>query len=541
LPNRSVCGAAGAGTGAGADTGAGAGADTGADTDTAAGAGWLIDARSGCPPNGPMMLNTRFRTGFFIPLALPFAALVAAACSETVREYDGAEGGMGGGPGPASSSTSTGSGGAGGGAGGSGGSGGSPGPVCMPGQPAYAGPLCGAPEMPCHMLASDMLPNPPAFRNDAPAIAVDPNCEPQIAYSVAVGGYKGFHAKRGANGKFIEEPTPFPYAFGGINVGADGTSFILSYAGSFDTTMFRRSGGLWDPGVPLPGDNFAYPRGLARDANGMLHVGGSTKDNHAFHAVFDPALSTWTSTPLGPVGTPQVALAVTPGGTPHLAYWNPVNGMWALHWQSPPLAPEPTVPLNGGVLGAGSQMHSIAVTPDAADPIGAAHILVLRNSAITEAQELIHAARYGGKWSYMVIDQEKTVGVSYCDTPPKSAGEICDYDYEEIAPIGIVASQGGDSIAAYNKVHREGTRIANCMDPMFCYWDSVVDTSAGQIVLATFAGTTLIAQSILETDVIVQSGTAVLDTIGRIHIAVYERPSGQSDTSVRYIQVGTPL
>jgi hypothetical protein len=302
--------------------------------------------------------------------------------------------------------------------------------------------------------------------------------------------------------------------------------------------MYRRLNGQWDPGVPLPGETFAYPRGLASDANGKLHVGASTKGNTAIHAVFDPALSTWMVTPLGAVGTPQVALAVTPDGTPHVAYWSPVNGMWVLHWHSPPFGSEPAVPLNGGSLGAGSQMHSIAVTPDVADPLGAAHILVLRNAGMTQAQEIVHATRYGGKWSYLAIDQEKDIGASYCNAGPKVQGEMCTYDYEEIVPIGIVASQGGSSIAVYNKVHREGSLIADCKDPVFCYWVPLADSSTGEVVLATFDGNTLIAQSILPTDVVIQSGAVALDTIGRLHIAVYERPPGQSDTSVRYILVG---
>lgn len=473
-----------------------------------------------------------------MPLGALFLLVGGVGCAEAVREYG--SGGSGGDPGSTSSSSGGvgGAGGAGGGVGGSGGAGGAPALVCMPGQPAYAGPLCGPPGMPCKLLADENVQSPPAFRNDAPAVTADLNCEPQLAFSVAENGFHGFHARRDDAGQFVVDETPFEFASGGIAVGADGVTYVLAYAGAFNAAMFRRGPAGWDAGVPLPGSNFAFARGFARDAGGILHVGSSNKENSAIHAIFDPAASTFAVALLAPVGTPQVALGLGPDGAPHLAYWSAVNGMWVLNWNSPPQIPEEAVPLNGGSLDIGSQMHSIAVTPDPMEPSGAPHILVLRNTAVSEAQELVHATRYAGQWSYMAIDQEKIVGASHCNLGPKQAGETCDYDYEEIIPIGIVASQGGDSIAVYNKVHRMGTLVSDCMDPNFCFWQPLADNSTGQIVTATFNGEALVAQGSVGANAIIQSGTAAIDTIGRVHIALYDRPPGQNGSTARYLLVG---
>ncbi len=43
------------------------------------------------------------------------------------------------------------------------------------------------------------------------------------------------------------------------------------------------------------------------------------------------------------------------------------------------------------------------------------------------------------------------------------AGQTCDYDYEELSLIDIVASQGGGVSVVYNKVHRMGSLVAICM------------------------------------------------------------------------------
>jgi hypothetical protein len=254
--------------------------------------------------------------------------------------------------------------------------------------------------------------------------------------------------------------------------------------------------------------------------------------------VFDPMASTWSLVPLGPSGTPRVALAVAPEGTPHLAYWSNAGGSWSLSWHTPSMGAETAVPLNGSSLELASQMHSIAVTSEAMNPGGSPHILVVRNLPVPQAHELLYAYRAGGKWAFMPIDQEKVAGANYCNYSPTQPGETCNFDYETIIPIGMVASQGGTVGAVYNKVHRIGTLMANCNDPMFCYWQPSADNSAGEIVVATYAGGALAAKSTVGANALIQSATAAIDTIGRIHIAVYESPPGQSGTTVRYLLVG---
>lgn len=507
--------------------------------------GSLIDAGVRLSPNDRMMLRTSFRSGLFLSSALPlgalFLAVSGAGCAETIREYDTGSGGSG------SSSSSSGAGGVGGvgggdvgGAGGSGGVGGAPPLECMPGQPFYAGPLCGDPSMPCKLFNDEMLQSPPSFRNDAPAVAADPNCEPQIMYSTAEGGFKGFYAKRGpGNAQFVEEQTPFPFAFGGLAVGSDGAAFALAYGGAFNVTMYRYGEGGWDAGSPLPGENLAYPRGLARSENGTLHVGARAKDDTVLYALFDPVASSWSAAPLGSSGTAQVALAVTPAGTPHLAYWDsiPGGGGWALFWATPGFAPEIAAPLNGNTLESASQLHSIAVAPDASSQDGAPHILMVRNVAGGNTQEIVVVLRNGGSWLITAIDQEKVANVKLCNFIPMNTGELCDFDYEEIFPIGIVASQGGEVLALYNKVNRIGTMVANCNDPMFCYWMPQSDNSTGQINVAKFKDGALTAQGSVAVSTIIQSGAAALDTIGRVHIALYDRLPNQGST-VRYLLLG---
>lgn len=404
--------------------------------------------------------------------------------------------------GGASTSGSGGAGGSGGGSSGVGGFGAGPSAPCAPpNEPSVPpAPLCGSGAVPCQVLDEELLPAPPAYRNDAPALSLDPFCRPRILFSRAENGqYEGFFAVRKAKGDWTVDSTPFAMATAGLVSIAPDVPVALVNDGAFGASLWSFSAEGWSlvEGVPEEGTNFA--RGFAVGKNGELFA--------AFRGPGDELLfgrygSSWHIDVLGATPTPP-PVVVSPEGVPHVIAWEAESGAWSLHWHSPPLPDEIFSSLEESLL-ADVQRPVLAVTAaDAVNPQGKPHVLHLTPvpPAIPgPAFELSYTTRTGDDhWTQWPIEtvQEGTT----------------------VIPLGIVTDEAGSVRLFYSRVKFDAP-------------------SAGQLLVASPDPAGGVSQVAVVTEGSSPIGaTFDRDGAGRIHVALYEF-NATSDIGIRYLVLG---
>ncbi|MRG97910.1 hypothetical protein [Polyangium spumosum] len=401
----------------------------------------------------------------------------------------------------AASSGSGGDGGIGGGSSGAGGFGAGPSAPCVPaeGPEGPPSPLCGPGATPCQVLHDELLPVPPAFRNDAPALSLGASCQPQILFSSAENGqYNGFYAARKAPGDWQVSPTPFAMATAGlVSVGA-GLPVALVNDGAFGASLwsFTAEGWVLVADVPAAGTHLA--RGFALGKHGELFAGFRGPGDELLFGRYG---SSWNVEALG--GTPSpFAVAVSPEGVPHMVAWEAKSGAWALHWHAPPLPDEILLPLEGSLL-ADLQRPALAVTAaDEVNPEGRPHVLHLTPvppEIPGPELELSYATRTGEHhWTQWPIE-------------PVEPGTT-------VIPLGIV-TDGAASVRLF-------------------YARSKFDApSAGQLVVASRDPSFGLSQAVVAEGFSPIGATFERDGAGRIHVALYEFHA-TSDIGVRYLVLG---
>ena len=393
----------------------------------------------------------------------------------------------------------------------------------------FAGALCGPPERPCALGADEAVDPEARFRNEAPAIAVDLRCAPEVAFSVAEGGYEGRFARRSAGGVWAPEATPFPLARVGLTHDpGDDAALALTYDGAFGTALWRRAGEAWAAVGGLPGLNTASAFGFARAEDGALHAAVVTDLSDLRYASFD---GTWSSSQVDVQATPSAALAVDAEGAPHLAYWSSAQGAtWELRYAAPPAAPEV-------IAGLGSNLLEVSRVGIAAVS-GAPHAL----AALQEPgglHRLVLARRVGpGAWTVEAIAAEDDAGAKLCAGEPQASGEVCAFDYVRYRPLAIVGSAGGDVRALFARVRYQGSLVGSCTDLPFpvCSWALKEDTTATEVGIA-WPSEQGPKWAVVAGGGVVEAATAAVDAGGRIHVAAYERAGLEADLWVRYLRL----
>lgn len=405
--------------------------------------------------------------------------------------------------------------------------------ACVDDNLPYAGPLCGPPGQPCTLSADEAVEAAHHFRNEAPAIAFNAACDPEVAFSIAEGGYFGYFARRVGVDSWSTEATPFPLARVALaHEPAGDAPLALAYDGAFGTSLWRREAGQWKSIAPLPGKNIASARGFARAPMGPLHAAVVADDGAVRHAIHDGA---WQSTAIGGDAPASAAVALDPAGDPHLTFWSSKNLTWELYYAAPPEPPELVFPLGSNVLEL--QQHGIAVVPGDGNPLDAAPYVLAARQLAGGLHELVLAHRISQqKWIVEVVIAEDDKDAKLCDGEPEGPGDTCDYDYVRYRPLAVVASAGGDVRFFYLQHHHVGTLVAQCqMMPMpVCAWAPQSDTSTAELRIGwpTDQGPKWAA---LAEDVFITDATATVDAAGRIHIAAYESEN-QDGLMVRYLR-----
>jgi hypothetical protein len=297
---------------------------------------------------------------------------------------------------------------------------------CLPPDAGSLSPMCG-PSSTCQILVDEILPVPPGYRNDAPALALGSGCAPIVLFSLAENAkYEGFLGVRTAPASWLVSPTPFPLATAGIAVKEAG---LLAFPndGAFGAGLWAFVGDQWHSVGAMPAMATHMARGFTQANNGVLYTAFKTDIDELFLGTFDDG---WTLSKLGQTPTPP-PVAVSPEGQPHVVAWEPSAGAWALHWYAAPSAPEIVLPITGQLL-AEVQRPALAVTAaDAGNPQGKPHVLGLRALPDFTA-ELVYATRTGkDAWSVVSLEKPEP-GIRY-------------------TPLGIVTDETGDVRLFYGR------------------------------------------------------------------------------------------
>jgi len=406
------------------------------------------------------------------------------ACGSEIKTVDG------------TSTSGAGGAGAGGGASATVGVGGAPPNPCMPPDgPASPAPLCG-PSAPCQILAEEILPVKPAFRNDAPALSLDTLCHPRILFSVAENGaYEGFDAIQKAPGDWSVFPTPFALATAGLSNGPE-IPFAFPNDGAYGASLWAFSAEGWKKVEDVPAQVTHRAQGFSRIGDGKIAAAFVSDVSELILGTYD---GKWTLSTLGDTSSPP-PIAISPEGSPHVVTWSPVSGNWSLTWHAPPAAEEIALPLGeGGVLGSEVQRPALAVTmADAQNPQGKPHILALR-SAPNNTLELVYVTREAEN-TWTVVPIEKTI-----------AGTT-------LVPLAIVTGEAGEVRLFYSR-----------------YRPTL--PGQGNILVAWPNGPDAVSKEILVSGTDAFGGTFERDGAGRIHIAMYTFAQ-PSQFDVRYWVVG---
>lgn len=392
-------------------------------------------------------------------------------------------------------------------------------------------PLCGADGPTCALKRDEQVSAKLAFRNDMPALALRGDCGPVLLYSEAVGGYFGFYGERTGADAWTVEPTPMPVATGSLEFdpAADQAQAVVD-DGAFGVSLWQRPAGVWKQTSKLAGMNHARAPQLARDGDGVLHLGHIDGTERALSETFD---GKWTTTQVDTSADIHVRLALDAADKPRLTYWSSKEATWKLYFAAPPAAPELVTPLKSNVL---DRPHtSLAL----AGPDMTPWVLAARRQADQLHYDLVLLHRMGpAKWAEETLIAEDAVADKTCDFEPDDAGQLCKYDYIRLYPIGLV-SAGAEVRAIYNAINYKGTLISQCMAKPFpiCVWTPQSDVSTSELRIA-WPGGAPDEHQVVATDVFTERATTRLDPGGNVHLGFYDQKPGTADPIVRYLAFG---
>lgn len=391
--------------------------------------------------------------------------------------------------------------------------------------------LCGARGPACVVRRDELVSPDPAFRNDAPALALRGDCGPAVLYSEAVGGYFGFYSERTGGNAWTSESTPMPVATGSLEVdpAADEAIAVVD-DGAFGVSLWRRSAGVWKQTSPLAGMNHARAGQLVRDDQGALHLAHIDGAEQAQLDVFDGA---WSKSQIDSAANIQVRLALDAAAAPHLTYWSSKEATWKLYHAAPPALPELVMPLQSNSL---ELAHtSLALAGADATP----WVWAARKQLGPFNHDLVLLHRVApAKWDAETLVAEDGLADKYCDGEPQGPGQVCEYDYVRLFPLALFAA-AAEVRAVYSAINYKGSMTSQCKNMPFpiCVWVPQSDTSTAELRVA-WPGSAPQDHQVVAEDVFAFSASGRLDPGGYMHLAFYDLAPGDQDPVVRYLAIG---
>jgi hypothetical protein len=352
-------------------------------------------------------------------------------------------------------------------------------PLCGAAPRRYSGPLCGPPTMPCAVLADELLPFGSHYRSGVPSIALDSADIPIILYNDAEGGFHGHVATRTSDTSWSVEDLPFPVARGSLTLLSDGTPLALVEDGASTTSIARRAATGW-VAEPVPGVTEVLSP-LFRSEHDCLYALIAQSGRVAL-GVRDETLS-WSFTQLSTEFVPNSWLAFSAAGYPSVGFIEENIAMptlFSLNWLVPP-------PPASRILSTTELPNDGALAVTGSSGPGTPQFFVsYPNNAPTRLAHTEPAP--GGGWTTVEIAQRSF-------------------------PVTAAASESGDVRMLLSDGPGGSLRIA---------WR---DTATIGVAAVRDGFGTL-------------RGAAAVDTLGRIHLAVYEEWAFTSDAGLRWILLG---
>ena len=389
----------------------------------------------------------------------------------------------------------------------------------------YGGVLCGPGVAPCG-VSEDVVDPTSGFRNGSPSITHDADCNPQVFYSFAEGGFTGTLAIRDADGWTLNVVPEAAARPGVVFDATTGTTQLVMDDGAFGVHLYTWDG-AFGAGDTLAGQHGVRSQGVAGIGDGIVELGLSTPTGSAaVHGTYDGG---WSTASLEDNAT-SIGAGVTATGDPQVTFWGSGGGTWEMYWNDPlGGVTEVVTPHGSNVLNDGTNILGIIddvprILLALRQPNGLAAVALTTREGVDD-------------WAVDTIVAEDPTGEETCAVPPAFDGQTCDFDFVRYRPLGLVVSQGGDVRAYYAEDHRIGTLVADCVDAPFpmCFWDPMTDDSVYTVFMAAPTGDGGFESEAVINDRQVLGMDTSLDAYGVTHIAAYVAGGGGS--SVSYFSV----
>jgi len=377
-----------------------------------------------------------------------------------------------------------------------------------------------------------------ATTNSAPAIAIDSIDSPHVFYSKASNGFSGFYARRASGGFWNVEATPMTAACGSIVIQSDDTAHLLSHNGNANDgdELWTLSGGQWQKESVLNG--WGTSAGTFVRAHDECHYALLTQLGSGM-ALARLDQTGWSFFPYDDFslygGVDYQPIAIGPSGHLHTARWRFGSG-YTLEWLAPPGSAEAVVETDYYV----PDVIKMTVT-GSGGPTEHPHIVA--NRRVGDEILLTYATRTEpGEWVLLTVDQGEATGYDPpCATPTKD-GEYCSYNATMNVPFAVVSNGLNEVRILYNRRNITGGAYSHChitMPSGTCDWGWVTDylTVDGELAVAWPEGNVIVSTAIQGVDW-VGTGSATVDSAGRIHLAVYDKDQMSWNYRVRYFLLG---
>jgi hypothetical protein len=408
----------------------------------------------------------------------------------------------------------------------------------------YAGPLCQGGE--CVVLGRSVPVGAFGGGYPPPALALGNDCQPHIAYGSNDSSFSGASHLTLEGGVWRSEDI----APGGnpldivVDPATQVPSVIVKTEDPTDSSLifslWRREAPGWTNLGALDG-TFEIYGDLARDPNGTLHVIRTPAANSMArdYGTFDG--SNWTFQMLnGPFSIAELAFSTT--GVAHFTYATNIFAidegdlLWSPLGQTPEL-------ITTGVYGPSRLAVSDA---DPGLPSGTPHVIFVRGR-VADGQNvtmpsgvdgLSYATRTKDGWIVSAIREAGTLGAPACPTP--ASGVTCDYDYDAVAPLAILATKDGQVRMLYLYYHYKGTTTPAWSPLDQWHWQSQRPQDT-QLWMAWPSGNDRVSSVLLldqfdvayYADLFYHPTQAAIDSLGRIHLVAL-----MSDGSLSYLVIG---
>jgi hypothetical protein len=428
-------------------------------------------------------------------------------------------------------------------------------------SPEFNGTLCGPPEEPCSVLLDETVSGQDSFRNDPPTMVIAPNDTPLVLFALPRGGYHGYLAHRGSGGKWAVSHLPMDVASGSLTCTKDGYVDLLADDGAFGVTHWTAKGDSWKLVETVPAKE-AFAHGFAQDPSGVFHASvkvGNNADTVAY-ARRDP---TWGMRSVGD-SFYDAPLALSPSGKPYVASWQRTDS-GTDDWKLVLSGATSDETVTTSQLDSSDNLSfliALAVVAKGADETP--YLMFKKSSDPSQSSDLTYAhPSAAGTWTLGTIATDGSP--TQCTHEPSYNGEKCSYDFLKHQPLAAVATTSGELRLLFARRRFFGDLVSTCYGdsgagsgggsggapadagagsadayspPTGCHWNGA-GTTESRLEMAWLTSAGVERVTLVDKLDPWDTASAMVDSLGRIHVALYAYSMPSSDLVLRYLLIGS--